>query len=539
MTTQHTPAIAAIDFTKFADLSPFELKDKLIDVAKSVPDRALLDAGRGNPNFLATLPRKAFVGLGEFAIEESERTYSYLNEGFGGIPDGVGIVERFDTFAKANKAKEGVQFLQKAVSYAKDRLGIEKQVFLNEFVNAYLACNYPVPPRMLTNIEKVVKQYIGEEMYGTVPMNEDFDLFATEGGTASMTYTFATMFHNGLLKKGDKIALTTPIFTPYLEIPELAEYDLEVVEIRLDEETWQLPQSEIEKLADKDIKLLCVVNPANPASVKFSDDTMTRLADFVNTQRSDLFIITDDVYSTFADNFVSLFAILPYNTLCVYSFSKYFGATGWRLGTIGIHHKNVFDDAMRALPEAHQQQLDNRYKTMTPEPRDVKFIDRIVADSRAVALNHTAGLSLPQQVQMALFSLSCLMDIEGNYKAACKRIIRERYITLYKNMGIEVEANEDRVDYYTLLELDTLGGKLYGAEFVEWFKANGKGKDFLFVLAHKTGVILLPGKGFDVVHSSVRVSLANLTHHEYELIGKETRIVLDDYFTEYTGSLTA
>ncbi|WP_394229606.1 bifunctional aspartate transaminase/aspartate 4-decarboxylase [Shewanella colwelliana] len=539
MTTQNTPAIADIDFTKFADLSPFELKDKLIDVAKSVPDRALLDAGRGNPNFLATLPRKAFVALGEFAIDESERTYSYLNQGFGGIPDGVGIVERFDSFAKDNKAKAGVQFLQKAVSYAKDRLGIEKHVFLNEFVNAYLACNYPVPPRMLTNIEKVVKQYIGEEMYGTVPMNSDFDLFATEGGTASMTYTFATMFHNGLLKKGDKIALTTPIFTPYLEIPELEEYDLEVVEVRLDEETWQLPQSEIEKLADKDIKLLCVVNPANPASVKFSEDTMKRLADFINTQRSDLFIITDDVYSTFADNFVSLFATLPYNTLCVYSFSKYFGATGWRLGTIGIHHENVFDDAMRALPETDQQKLDNRYKTMTPEPREVKFIDRIVADSRAVALNHTAGLSLPQQVQMALFSLNCLMDMEGNYKAACKRIIRERYLTLYKNMGVEVEANEDRVDYYTLLELDTLGGNLYGTEFVDWFLANGKGKYFLFVLAYKTGVILLPGKGFDVMHSSVRVSLANLTHHEYELIGRETRIVLDDYYAEYQASLSA
>ncbi|MEZ8946796.1 bifunctional aspartate transaminase/aspartate 4-decarboxylase, partial [Vibrio sp. 10N.261.51.A3] len=55
MTTQ-TPTI---DFSKFADLSPFELKDKLIEVAQAVPDRALLDAGRGNPNFLATLPRKA------------------------------------------------------------------------------------------------------------------------------------------------------------------------------------------------------------------------------------------------------------------------------------------------------------------------------------------------------------------------------------------------------------------------------------------------------------------------------------------------
>ena len=28
------------------------------------------------------------------------------------------------------------------------------------------------------------------------------------------------------------------------------------------------------------------------------------------------------------------------------------------------------------------------------------MIDRIVADSRDVALNHTAGLSLPQQVMM-------------------------------------------------------------------------------------------------------------------------------------------
>eukprot|EP00487_Bulimina_marginata_P007939 TRINITY_DN29765_c0_g1_i1.p1 TRINITY_DN29765_c0_g1~~TRINITY_DN29765_c0_g1_i1.p1 ORF type:complete len:109 (-),score=23.35 TRINITY_DN29765_c0_g1_i1:275-568(-) len=96
-----------------------------------------------------------------------------------------------------------------------------------------------------------------------------------------MTYTFQTMFNNGLLKKGDKVALITPIFTPYLEIPELSEYELEIVELRLDETTWQLPMSEIEKLADTDIKLLCVVNPANPASVKFSDETLDNLTKFV------------------------------------------------------------------------------------------------------------------------------------------------------------------------------------------------------------------------------------------------------------------
>ena len=63
-------------------------------------------------------------------------------------------------------------------------------------------------------------------------------------------------------------------------------------------------------------------------------------------------------------------------------------------------------------PEPTKKKLDKRYGTLTLEPRKIKFIDRIVADSRDVALNHTAGLSLPQQVMMTLFSLSELMDDE-------------------------------------------------------------------------------------------------------------------------------
>jgi aspartate 4-decarboxylase len=34
------------------------------------------------------------------------------------------------------------------------------------------------------------------------------------------------------------------------------------------------------------------------------------------------------------------------------------------------------------------------------EPRKLRFIDRLVADNRDEALNHTAGLSTPQQTMM-------------------------------------------------------------------------------------------------------------------------------------------
>ncbi len=120
----------------------------------------------------------------------------------------------------------------------------------------------------------------------------------------------------------------------------------------------------------------------------------------------------------------------------MYSFSKYFGATGWRLGVIAAHKNNVFDHALAQLPESAKKALDHRYRSLLPDVRSLKFIDRLVADSRVVALNHTAGLSTPQQVQMVLFSLFALMDEADAYKQALKQLIRRREATLYRELGM-------------------------------------------------------------------------------------------------------
>ncbi|TMV05491.1 bifunctional aspartate transaminase/aspartate 4-decarboxylase [Ruegeria sediminis] len=525
-----------LDIAKLATLSPFELKDKLIEIAGSDADRMMLNAGRGNPNFLATLPRRAFLRLGEFAMQEAERSYSYLNSGFGGIPETEGIVQRFEAYSNHHESDPGVTFIRSAVSYVRDQLGLSRQEFLSEAVCAFLGCNYPVPPRMLRHAEEIVKAYVAQEMYGLVPKQGDFSLFATEGGTAAMTYIFQTLKHNLLVQAGDKVALGTPIFSPYLEIPPLPGYDLEVVDIRMEEEDdWQFPETELKKLEDPAVKVFCVVNPSNPPSAKLSRASLDRIADIVNGPRKDLIIVTDDVYGTFADDFVSLFARCPRNTLCVYSFSKYFGATGWRLGVIGLHDDNALDAALDALSEKAKKVLDRRYMSLTTEPRSLRFIDRLVADSRAVALNHTAGLSLPQQLQMTLFALNGLMDIDDRYKDAAKRLVRHRFDTLYMNMGTKPELDENDIAYYTLIDLKKLAERLYGEAFAKWFEDNNKATDFLFRLADETGVVLLPGKGFEVVDPSARVSLANLTEHDYASIGKFSRRVLDEYYGDFAG----
>jgi aspartate 4-decarboxylase len=524
----------APDFSQLGSLSPFELKDQLIAIASSDAERMMLNAGRGNPNFVATLPRWAFLSLGNFAMQEAERSYSYLDSGFGGLPEHEGIVQRFDAFCTLQDDSEGVRFIRSALSYVKDQLGLDRDAFLWELVTAFLGCNYPTPPRMLPHTEEIVRAYLVQEMFGTIRSDGRFSIFATEGGTAGMTYIFQSLRANQLIRPGDKIAIATPIFSPYLEIPALLEYGLDIVDIRLDEhDDWQLPDAELAKLLDPAIKVFCLVNPSNPPSSKLSDTVLDRLAALVSTHRPDLIIVTDDVYGTFADDFVSVFAKCPRNTMCVYSFSKFFGATGWRLGVIALHHDNVVDDALAALPEDQKRTLDTRYATLTTEPRSLRFIDRLVADSRAVALNHTAGLSTPQQLQMALFALNGLMDRQMQYKDAAKQLIRRRYQTLYRNMGVVAEFMPDDVNYYTLIDLQELGGKLYGAEFERWFVKQDLGTRFLFRLAAETGVVLLPGKGFEVVDTSARVSLANLTEVEYAAIGAFTRQVIDEYYADF------
>lgn len=521
-------------------ISPFEFKDELVKLASSQEDVMMLNAGRGNPNFLATLPRRAFIKLGEFAIIESERSYSYLEGLFGGMAEKEGIVGRFDQYCMLHEGDAGVEFLKKAVGFANDHLGIEREELIHEFTAAYLGCNYPFPPRMLVNCEKLVKRYIKHELFPLGQDVEQFDLFATEGGTASMTYLFSTMMRNGLLQKGDTIALLTPIFSPYLEIPLIPEFSFKVVNIQADEtKGWQVPASELKKLEDQKIKLLCMVNPSNPPSVKMSDETLEGIKNIVEKKNKDLMIITDDVYATFAEDFESIFARCPRNTALVYSFSKYFGATGWRIGVTAIHKENVFDDLISRLDDKEKERLDIRYESLTREPRKVTFIDRMVADSRTVALNHTAGISLPQQLQMTLFALSSMIDDANVYRKAAKSLIHQRYELLLHSISPELKLEidpENLVGYYAFLDLPALARSLHDDKFADFIVKSYSGAEFLKRLAKETGVVLLPGKGFGALRPTARVSLANLKEHDYKKIGESIFKILAELKEQYKDS---
>jgi aspartate 4-decarboxylase len=344
-----------------------------------------------------------------------------------------------------------------------------------------------VPDRMLVHNEQIVHEYLQWAMCGLPRPKGTFKLYAVEGGTAAMCYIFKSMKTNRLLNAGDTIALGTPIFTPYLEMPHLEDYDLKIVNVQARQESrWQFDDAELNKLLDPAIKAFFLVNPGNPSAVALSD--------------------------------------------------KYFGCTGWRLGVIAVHEDNLFDKLVAKHPEPVLRKLDKRYSAITLEPRKLRFIDRIVADSRDVALNHTAGLSLPQQVMMTLFSLYELMDAKKNYQKACIGIVKKRVEATLEGLGIEIAPNELYDYYYGLIDLEFWARKYVGEDVVKWMKENVHPLDFVFRLAEDHGIVLLNGSGFEAPDWSVRVSFANLNDHVYDDIGRAVRAVARSYRQAYEAS---
>ena len=220
---------------KFESLGPFEIKNELISLAKDTSrttQSAFLNAGRGNPNWIATEPRDSFFLLGQFAITESQtacmdvpRDWAECHRRRASLRGSMHGLQSTTTCLAQPCCQRWCDFAVKKFSFKRD-------AFVHELVDSIIGDNYPVPDRMLVHNEQIVHEYLMWAMCGEPRPSGKFDLYAVEGGTAAMCYIFKSLKANRLLFPGDTIALGTPIFTPYLEMTHLEDYALKVVNDR-------------------------------------------------------------------------------------------------------------------------------------------------------------------------------------------------------------------------------------------------------------------------------------------------------------------
>ena len=410
---------------------------------------------------------------------------------------------------------------------------------MHELVDSIIGDNYPVPDRMLVHNEKIVREYLQWAMCGEPRPAGTFELYAVEGGTAAMCYLFKSLKANRLLNPGDTIALATPIFTPYLEMPHLEDYNLKTVFVPAPQENrWQFTDEGLKVLLDPKVKAFFVVNPGNPYAVALSQESIAKIGAILE-RRPDLLLLTDDVYGTFVDGFRSLLGAFPQEhdrRLLLQQVLRLHGLAPGRHRAARAQHLRREDCRARRDDPAGARQALHRPDPAAPR---LKFIDRIVADSRDVALNHTAGLSLPQQVMMALFSLAELHDVKKVYQQACIEVVRKRVQQTIDGLGIHLDPNPLFDWYYGLIDFEFWLRKYGGEDVVTWVKAHVHPLDIVFRLAEDHGIVLLNGGGFEAPNWSVRVSFANLDDDVYDDIGRAVRAVARSYVMAFQASQAA
>ncbi len=110
----------------------------------------------------------------------------------------------------------------------------------------------------------------------------------------------------------------------------------------------------------------------------------------MRTRRPDLIILTDDVYGTFVPGFTRS----PRTSRAIPSWSTPTQALrlhGLALGGGGPAGQRRIDEMLARRSPGQRARLRKRYATISGAD-NIKFIDRLVADSRDVALNRGALL---------------------------------------------------------------------------------------------------------------------------------------------------
>lgn len=530
------------EFTKYTNLSPFELKNTLIHLAKT--NRKLdtyttfLNAGRGNPNFFNSFVRKCYTRLQAACIDITSNVQE--PPGISGITDlKVYPLENKEIFKKqifknikGAPAREK-DFIMSYLNYLqKSSDNKDKNEIIHDVVLSMIGCFYPSPPQIQPHLNVVSKDFMFNLIFNnkkTKEKKDNYEYFATEGAAAGILYVFNTLHLNGLLNPGDTIAVITPIFSPYLEMPLLKRYKLKILSLEgKPNEEWSLSNSQLDELKDKKIKALFMVNPANPSAFSLPKRNIDKIGEIVNSVRKDLIILSDNVYAPFVNEYNSLLDSCPRNTIEVYSLSKFFGTTGWRLGIVMIRKENRLNDLIKNLSKNKKDELRNRYSITSVAPDNITFMQRLIYDSRQVCEAHVGGLSTPQQAMMALMFYYVLHDKTGVYKKQIQQILKYRMELLYSELNTKVTITNRSTNYYNLLNVPQVTENLFGKEArIKIEKTNFI--HFLFNLAKKYKTILLPGIGFGAPDFYLRVSLANLATNEYKKISKNIKSCIQDF----------
>ena len=162
-----------------------------------------------------------------------------------------------------------------------------------------------------------------------VLVDPEREIFVSCGAMEALAAGIAT-----IVDRGDEVLIPTPNYASHIEQVLFAE-GIPVFVPLLEEQGWRLDAEGFRKAITDRTKAIILCNPMNPTGAVFSRDDIQEIANLA-VERN-LYVIADEaydflVYDNLAHVSLTSFEELRNRLIAIFSFSKMFCMTGWRVG---------------------------------------------------------------------------------------------------------------------------------------------------------------------------------------------------------------
>ena len=197
----------------------------------------------------------------------------------------------------------------------------------------------------LSELRETIEQKLAEdEMY----YDFEKEIIVTAGSIEAITASLIAVIE----PKKNEVLLFSPSYTSYAEAVKVAGGKQIFVNL-IENEGWRIDFKSLEQKINSRTAAILFCNPNNPTGTVFSKEDLLKIADLAEKKK--FFILSDEVYKDFVygsaflsdgtDNepFFSLAQIpkLRKRVIRIFSLSKAYAMTGWRIGFLHSDEENV------------------------------------------------------------------------------------------------------------------------------------------------------------------------------------------------------
>ncbi len=194
-----------------------------------------------------------------------------------------------------------------------------------------VAAKYSLSPGLLELRELIEINLAHDNMF----YDWETEIIVTAGSIEGITATLLA-----LTDPGDEVIIPDPTYTSYREAIRLS--GCEPIAAPLNEgEGWSFDPVAIERAITDKTKVIFYCNPNNPTGTIYSREQLIAIAELA--ERHDLYVMADEVYKDFTFDGTEYFSPAMLKRfrkrfIRLFSFSKAFAMTGWRVGYVAADH---------------------------------------------------------------------------------------------------------------------------------------------------------------------------------------------------------